>query len=167
MKCVNNVDAGTLTFKFEDGRVIFIDTSKIHANESEHIFFYGAKQKLVDAAASALKRSAENGLDIESQRFEMIQEMWSRMQQGTAFERSTDGAGRISYLIKAIAELYNLSESNAAEKIKAKSEEDQKALAVNPKVQAVILRLKAEAAAAALAKMESKVEDEDEELPEL
>ena len=94
---------------------------------------------------------------------------------GSSLEHLLDGdwnrtgeRGRDSYLAEAVGELYGVSTAEAAAKIKAKSEAEQKALAANPKVAAKIAAIKAKTAADRAAKAQERLDDADEEeMPEL
>lgn len=168
MKYAINVPAETVTVKFSDTSIEVIKVSDISTVMQRLVLLYGLKQKVTDAAASALKLSAANGTDVETQREKMARNMIERIMDGTAFDRASgDGTGRVSYFAEAVAFLYNITLEVATAKIKAMDEEKQKQLAANPKVVAKIASLKAEAAIRAAERAAIGGDDDEEELPEL
>lgn len=169
MKYAIDVPAGTVTLAFDHGTKVVMTTSEIHDACRMPTLLYGLRQKVVDAAASALKRSGidPSESDVERMRETMVTEMWARMQDGTAFTRSGDGIGRVSYLAEAVRDLYGFSIEEAREKVAGLEDANRKALEANPKVAARIAALKAEAAAKKAAEAQEAAEDEEDELPEL
>lgn len=166
MKYAISVPDNRVSITFEDGETVTVSTDSLRAETQGLVMLYGLKQKLSDAAASALKLSAETGRDIETQRKVMVKEMWDRLVAGTAFDRVSDGMGAVSYLARAVAELYSLTIEAAVEKLAEMDEEKKKALAAAPKVAALVAAMKAKAAAEKAERAGEKATG-DEELPEL
>ena len=167
MKYAISVPEMSVVVSFDNGKKLYCIAKNTPDAMRDLLFLYGLKQKLSDSAASALKASAANGRNIEDQRYAMVNEMIGRIEDGSAFDRQSDGIGRVSYLIQAVEILYALSPEDAAEKVKNLPEDKQKALVASPKIAAEIARLKMVAAAKALAKIEADAIDDDDELPEL
>jgi hypothetical protein len=166
MKYAINVPARSMVISFKGGKKIDVDFNAISESVRELTFIYGAKQKISDAAASALKLSAENGTDVEEQRYVMASAMYNRLLDGTAFERvAGEGTGRTSYLVEAVAFLYSLSDEIAAEKVAAKSDAEKAALVASPKIAAKIADLKREAAERAAERALMAAIDDEDELP--
>jgi len=165
MKYAFNVPTRTMTFTFDHGKKIDIELSKFDPAEKDDIYYYGAKQKLVDAAASAKTASEKSGLNVEVQRAMMIEEMRDRLYNGTAFERKeSDGQGRIGFLVFAVAALYKLTTDEAMNRVRAMGEEARKSLAASPKVAAKIALIKFDHAKRAAEVAQAAITDE-EELP--
>lgn len=167
MKYVTNVPDMSVTITRDDGSIIVkAEAAKLNPQVHDCVTLYGLSQKLADSAASALRLSTENGLDIDQQRESMIIDMWSQLLDGDWTRRGSGGVGRISYLVQAVEQLYKLTAEIAAEKVKSLSEDDRKALTANPKIAALIAKMKAEAAAKAAENAANKI-DEDDDLPTL
>ena len=165
MKYTLNVMTGKVSINFTG-----LDSLEFHEqdfNDTVEAFLtrYGMRQFLQDAAASALKESAESGLDIEAQRREMVEEKLHMLLAGkTSLERS-GGSGRTAYLLTAVVNLYKFTETEAKASLAKKSEEQIKAFAASPKIAAEIARLKQMAAQAAADRLEEAAAKTDDDLP--
>ncbi len=170
MKYAIDVPAGTVTLVFDHGTKVVMTASEIHESCRMPTLLYGMRQKVMDKAAGALKAAGVDPTEAEVERMreKMVREMWSRMIDGSAFTRSGDGIGRVSYLAEAVRDLYGITLDEARAKVASLSDENRKGLEANPKVAARVAAIRAEVAAKKAAEAQEKAEgDEEDELPEL
>lgn len=167
MKFAYNEDERTMVWSFDDGRTVSLAVDKIQ--EKDATFLNGAKQKMVDVAAGAKKLSLDGTKTVEEWRHDLMKEMRDRLIDGTAFVRQArEGSSKVSLLILAVADLYDIDEAEASAKLKDKTADELKALQANPKIAAKMAEIKAKQAAERAARLAEDLGDEDdEEMPEL
>lgn len=128
----------------------------VHNDVQPMLALYGLKQKLVDGAAK------EKGTSIDD-KIDAVLERWSALQSGQWNLRRAGTGPRISDLVRAIAEVMEIDEEEAKEKVAKLTDEEKKEVSDFPAVKAIVERLKAERAAEKAKKAEADASDADAE----
>ena len=108
---------------------------------------HGILQKTGDAYAGAAKDTADTEQSVEEYIDASIVDSLDRLRKGD-WNLRTGGAGpRITDLVRAIAEAYEVDEDEAAEKVATFSADDKKGARAHPAIKPILDRLSAERAA--------------------
>jgi hypothetical protein len=131
-----------LTLSFADGGVIKVDASLLSNEIQRDALMHGLKQKLVDAAA--MSRNPDTGRSATLiDKFNAVKEVQERLLAGQWNKIREGGGATGGLLYRALCELYD---RKTPEEIKAflesKTDEEKAALRANPKVAAIISRLR-------------------------
>lgn len=134
-----DLDKGIITFKFENGHEHVIDPRKFEKNVVQHATLHGFSQKFGDSYSGAADAD-----EAEKQFLATLE----NMQNGVwGVPRSAGGGGRAPLVVEAIAQVLDISVSDARERYDALEQEDRKALATHPEVQAAKAQIQAQRAA--------------------
>lgn len=136
-----NVEAGTVTFKFSDGKELPISLDNIPAEMIRRLALHGIGQKVGDAYA---------GSDVGDAHAD-ASEVADMLQRGVWTER-TAGEPRTSVLAEALARVAGQTVEAALEVIKGLDDDQRKALRSHPQIKAAMSAIKAEKDAAAAEK---------------
>ena len=151
-----------LSVAFADGRKMAFDVLDLTPEILGAALVHGLRQKLGDAAAIA--RNTETGASATlADKINAVMEVAERLSNGewNKTTRETSGA---SLLVEALAEMKNVDASEIVAMLAGKTDEYKNTLAKNPRVAAVILKIKSERAAK---RAESLEIDTDELLADL
>lgn len=129
----NDAIQGVL-FVGKDGQTFVADFSRYPASVTSYMVFHGTKQKLGDEYAD---------LDSVDDCLEAVRELDGRLADGKWTAERTGFSG-MSILMRAIVEVYNISEEEAREFLKPLKPAEKQALRASPELKPTIDRLEAE-----------------------
>lgn len=152
-KKVVSVEAGTVTFDFENGKSAAFDLSKVSPEIMRRLALHGASQKVGDSYAGA-GESADPAAYAEQAVAETIAQLYAGDWRVTAA-----GGPRVSDLATAIARLSGQSVEAVTEQLAKASDEQKKELRKHPQVAATLAAIKAENAAKRAAKLAEAAKD--------
>jgi hypothetical protein len=129
---------------FSNGKQLNIHASELSLDIQAMCMMHGLKQKLVDAAA--ISRDPETGRSAGiAEKYQAVMAVVERLSAGE-WNLPREGGGSGSLLFKAVCRVYG---SKAPEALKAwldgKTDEQKKALKLNPTIAAAIAEIQAEA----------------------
>lgn len=140
-----SIQDAVITITTREG-VISIDASKLTPEIQQAAMMHGLKQKIVDAAA--IGRNLETGKSATiKDKYEAMKEVADRLVNEAQWNKTREGGagGSDGLLVRALAELYPAkSIEELREFVNGKDKKEQAALRANPKVAAIIDRIRAE-----------------------
>lgn len=140
-----SIQDAVITITTREG-VISIDASKLTPEIQQAAMMHGLKQKIVDAAA--IGRNLETGKSATiKDKYEAMKEVADRLVNEAQWNKTREGGagGADGLLVRALVELYPAkSIEELREFVNGKDKKEQAALRANPKVAAIIDRIRAE-----------------------
>jgi hypothetical protein len=135
---------GLLNLTFANGRKLNLHLSELSSEMQTMAMLHGLKQKLVDAAA--ISRDPETGRSATvEQKYQAVFEVFQRLLDGN-WNAPREGNGGASLLLAAMVEFSGKPQDVVKTWLETKSDAEKKALSLNPKVAAIINRIRAERA---------------------
>lgn len=141
-----NGPAYGLVLKFSHGPTLELHVSTLEPIIRAEATVHGLKQKLVDAAAIARDTKTGRSATIQ-EKYAAVNTVYDRLLSG-AWNEEREGGGASSYLFKALCEMKPSTDPvKLREWLDGRTKEEKAGLEANPKISAIINRMKAEAAA--------------------
>lgn len=135
---------GLLNLTFANGRQLNLHVSELTAEIREQALLHGLKQKLVDAAA--ISRNPDTGKSATvDDKYAAVREVYDRLLDGN-WNAPREGSGQSSLLQAAMVEFSGKDAATVKTWLDGKTDAEKKALSLNPKVAAIINRIRAERA---------------------
>ncbi len=139
------IEGSVLVIRTHEGN-LSIDASKLTPEIQQAAVMHGLKQKIVDAAA--IGRNPENGRSATiKDKYDAMKEVIDRLTTEAQWNKTRAGGagGSDGLLVRALVELYpSKTLEYIREFVGGKDKKEQAALRANPKVAAIIDRLRAE-----------------------
>lgn len=165
-KKIVDTTAKTVTFQIDDDTSEIFQLDNVSPEMVIQLALHGASQKIGDSYAGAAAATENSDMTVadyvKSQVAGGIEQLynddWSIRTGGSAGPRVTD-------LARALAELYNVTEAEAAEKVAEMDSDQKKAVRKHPAVLPIIERISLERKKAKLAEAEAHAGEAD--LPDL
>lgn len=155
-----DLDAGTVTFKFNDGTEATFDLSKVGDATRHQLALHGASQKIGDSYAGAGDEEIADPLAYAKER------VADTIAQLYAGEWRTASAGTGGILAEAMAAVSGKTREECAALLAEMSDDDKKELRKKKKIAAALGRIKLQRDAARLARLEKAAAEESEEAEE-
>lgn len=135
---------GTLTLKFSNGKQLLLRAWELSGDIQQMAKLHGLKQKLVDAAA--ISRNPDTGKSATvDDKYAAVKEVYDRLLDGN-WNAPREGSGQSSLLQAAMVEFSGKDAATVKTWLDGKTDAEKKALSLNPKVAAIINRIRAERA---------------------
>lgn len=139
-------EQGLLNLTFANGRKINLHVSELREEIRAMALLHGLKQKLVDAAA--ISRNPDTGKSATvDDKYAAVAEVYQRLIDGN-WNAPREGGGQLGLLVTAMVEFSGKPADVVKTWLDGKSDAEKKALSLNPKVAAIINRIRAERAKA-------------------
>jgi len=154
-----DVEAGTVTFDFENGKVIVIELAKCTGDALRRLPLHGISQKAGDSYAGA-GDSADPAAYAEAAVLEVQKQLYAGEWRATSA-----GGPRTSDLATAISRLNGKPVEEVVESLGKATDEQKKELRKHPQIAATLAAIKAENAAKRAATLAEKAAGGAGELP--
>jgi hypothetical protein len=151
---VADVDAGRVTFKFEDGEEAVFEVSRVDDAISSRLMLHGASQKIGDSYAGAGDDEIADPLAYAKER---VRDTIAQLYAGDWRTAST-GTGGI--LAEAMSAVSGKSREECAEALAGMSDDEKKDLRKKKKIAAALGRIKLQRDAARVARLEKLAAEE-------
>lgn len=137
--------ARELRLVFANGEALRIHEGMLTPELKAEALIHGLKQKLVDAAA--ISRNPDTGKSATvNDKFNAVMEVYNRLTVDAEWNAKREGSGQSSLLQAAMVEFSGKDAATVKTWLDGKTDAEKKALSLNPKVAAIINRIRAERA---------------------
>lgn len=140
----SNIVGSVLSIETDAG-TIYVDATKLTSEIQHTLMMHGLKQKVCDGSAIARDPKTGRSASIE-EKYAAMRAIADMLQSGAwTMRKEGDGSAKGGLLFRALCEVYTTrTPAQIREWLDGKSGEEKKALALVPKIKAVIDRLEAE-----------------------
>jgi hypothetical protein len=135
--------AGSLALTFANGKKLILAANQLSDDIMAEALIHGLKQKLVDAAAISRNPTTGKSATVDD-KYQAVKEVYDRLLSGAWNAERGEGQGTL--LVQALCRMHGKDATVVREWLGKKSEDEVKALRVNPKVAAIIAQIQAERA---------------------